>query len=163
MRAEKLHIENFRSIETLDISLQHLCAFIGPNNAGKSNVLDALDLVLGETYPTIRAFSERDFRNHDTSQAIEIRTTFDNPINDDYGNDRIYGIVLRVSSLEDLEYFPIDEDGNRICYSTGTPMRVSNRMREQIPLLHIDIDREGKLATPPNKLDTVGKNSEGAE
>lgn len=157
MRAEKLHIENFRSIETLDISLQHLCAFIGPNNAGKSNVLDALDLVLGETYPTIRAFSERDFRNHDTSQAIEIRTTFDNPINDDYGNDRIYGIVLRVSSLEDLEYFPIDEDGNRICYSTGTPMRVSNRMREQIPLLHIDIDRRVSSQLRPTSWTLWGR------
>lgn len=157
MRVEKLHIENFRSIETLDVSLQHLCAFIGPNNAGKSNILDALDLVLGETYPSIRAFSERDFRNHDTSQAIEIRTTFDSPINDDYGNNRIFGIVLRVSSLEELEYFPTDEDGNRICYSKGTPMRTSNRMREQIPLLHIDIDRRVSSQLRPTSWTLWGR------
>ena len=94
MRVGKLHIKNFRSIEELDIELQSLSAFIGPNNAGKSNILDALDLILGETWPTIRAFSERDFRNHDPGQTIEIKTTFDSPINDDSANPRIYGFML---------------------------------------------------------------------
>jgi predicted ATP-dependent endonuclease of OLD family len=106
VRVKELYIKNFRSIEELDIELQPLCAFIGPNNAGKSNILDALDLVLGETYPTIRAFSERDFRNHDTSQPIEIKATFDGPIDDDYGNPRVHGFVLNVDA-NNLEYTAI--------------------------------------------------------
>lgn len=140
MRVGKLHIKNFRSIEELDIELQSLSAFIGPNNAGKSNILDALDLILGETWPTIRAFSERDFRNHDPGQTIEIKTTFDSPINDDYANPRIYGFMLNVSS-NNLDYFPVDGQGDRLYYSSGYPLRVSTNMREQIPLLHIGIDR----------------------
>lgn len=159
MRAQKLYIENFRSIEQLDIELEPLCAFIGPNNAGKSNILDALDLVLGETYPTIRAFSERDFRNHDTSQAIKIRTTFDSPINDDYGNSCIHGITLKVDSLNDLEYFPTDEYGNRVHYQSGAraPMRVSSPMREQVPLLHIDIDRKVSSQLRPTSWTLWGR------
>lgn len=157
MRVERLYIKNFRSIETLDIELQPLCTFIGPNNTGKSNILDSLDLVLGETYPTIRAFSERDFRNHDTSQVIEITTIFDSPVNDDYGRPLIHGITLRLNRPDDLEYFPIDEHGERILYSTGTPMRISTRMREQIPLLHISVDRRVESQLRPTSWTLWGK------
>lgn len=159
MRIKELYIKNFRSIEELNIELQPLCAFIGPNNAGKSNILDALDLVLGETYPTIRAFSARDFRNHDTSQAIEIRTTFDGPIDDGYGNSNIYGMTLKVKNLNDIEYFPIDEDGNRVRYRSGVggQMRVSNLMRQQIPLLHISIDRRVESQLRPTSWTLWGK------
>jgi len=156
VRVGKLHIKGFRSIEELDIELQPLCAFIGPNNAGKSNILDALDLVLGETWPTIRAFSERDFRNHDTSQTIEIKTIFDTLIADDYGNPRIYGFMLSVSS-NNLEYFPIDKQGDRLYYQSGYPLRVSNKMREQIPLLHIGIDRRVEPQLRPTGWTLWGK------
>jgi len=156
VRVGKLYIKDFRSIEELDIELQPLCAFIGPNNAGKSNILDALDLVLGETWPTIRAFSERDFRNHDTSQTIEIKTIFDTLIADDYGNPRIYGFMLSVSS-NNLEYFPIDKQGDRLYYQSGYPLRVSNNMREQIPLLHIGIDRRVEPQLRPTGWTLWGK------
>jgi putative ATP-dependent endonuclease of OLD family len=157
MRVQRLHIENFRSIELIDIELQPFCAFIGPNNAGKSNILDALDLVLGETYPTIRAFSEKDFRNHDTNRPIEIRTTFDTPINDDYGRSNTYGITLKVSGVNDLEYFPTDEHGDRLYYQTERPIRISNAMREQIPLLHIDIDRRVSSQLRPTSWTLWGR------
>lgn len=156
MRIEKLYIKNFRSIEELDIELQPLCAFIGPNNAGKSNILDALDLVLGETYPTIRAFSERDFHNHDTSQSIEIKATFDCPINDDYGNHHVYGFMLNVDA-SNLEYLTMDSQGNTLQYESGRPIRPSNKMREQIPLLHIGIDRRVESQLRPTGWTLWGK------
>jgi putative ATP-dependent endonuclease of OLD family len=41
-----VHIENFRSIKQLDLDLDDTTVLIGPNNEGKSAVLDALRFVL---------------------------------------------------------------------------------------------------------------------
>jgi len=46
MRVSRLQIENFRSIRNLDIELGDTTVFIGPNNAGKTAILDAVRIVL---------------------------------------------------------------------------------------------------------------------
>jgi len=46
MRITRLHIENFRSIRQLDIELGDTTVLIGPNNAGKTAILDAIRIVL---------------------------------------------------------------------------------------------------------------------
>lgn len=46
MRITRLRIENFRSIRNLDIELGDTSVFIGPNNVGKTAILDAVRLVL---------------------------------------------------------------------------------------------------------------------
>ena len=61
MAISRVHIENFRSVKTLDFVPGRYAVLIGENNAGKSNVLKALNLALGEAWPTERSFSEEDF------------------------------------------------------------------------------------------------------
>ena len=46
MRITRLHIENFRSIRKIDVSLGETTVFIGPNNAGKTAILEALRIAL---------------------------------------------------------------------------------------------------------------------
>jgi putative ATP-dependent endonuclease of OLD family len=46
MRISRLRIENFRSVRHLDIDLGDTTVFIGPNNAGKTAILDAVRIVL---------------------------------------------------------------------------------------------------------------------
>ena len=46
MRISRLRIENFRSIRNVDIELGQTTVFIGPNNAGKTAILDAVRIVL---------------------------------------------------------------------------------------------------------------------
>ena len=46
MKITHVHIENFRSIKQLDLDLDDTTVLIGPNNEGKSAVLDALRFVL---------------------------------------------------------------------------------------------------------------------
>ncbi len=46
MRIRELIIHNFRSIKDLKIEAEHLVVLVGPNNAGKSNALAALDFAL---------------------------------------------------------------------------------------------------------------------
>ena len=46
MRLTRLRIENFRSIRQLDLELGGTTVFIGPNNAGKTAILDAVRIAL---------------------------------------------------------------------------------------------------------------------
>src|SRR5574338_725729 len=46
MRISRLRIQNFRSIRDLDIELGDTTVFIGPNDSGKSAILDAVRIVL---------------------------------------------------------------------------------------------------------------------
>lgn len=54
MKLVKVQIQNFRSIKKVTFDVGDLCALIGPNNAGKSNILNALSYLLGDTWPTTR-------------------------------------------------------------------------------------------------------------
>ena len=42
---DQVHIKNFKSLEDIHLNCGNLIAFIGENNSGKSNVLEALDLL----------------------------------------------------------------------------------------------------------------------
>ena len=51
MKIQRVVIKNFRSIQQVDFEPGSLCALVGENNAGKSTILVALNLVLGEQFP----------------------------------------------------------------------------------------------------------------
>lgn len=46
MRITRLTIENFRSIKALELDLNETTVLIGPNNAEKTAILDAIKIVL---------------------------------------------------------------------------------------------------------------------
>ena len=46
MHVSRIEIRNFRSIRHLAIDLGDTTVFVGPNNAGKTAILDALRLAL---------------------------------------------------------------------------------------------------------------------
>jgi putative ATP-dependent endonuclease of OLD family len=50
MRITRVRIENFRSIQSLDIHLDDVTVLIGPNNAGKSAIVDAIRIVLSRRW-----------------------------------------------------------------------------------------------------------------
>ena len=52
MKISRLEIKNFRSIKHIVIEPRELCSLIGPNNVGKTNILRAIDLILGEGWTT---------------------------------------------------------------------------------------------------------------
>lgn len=73
MRISRLRIENFRSIRHLDIELGDTTVFIGPNNAGKTAILDAVRIVLTRRWGQRgTGFTEHDV--HRPDQAGDPRT-----------------------------------------------------------------------------------------
>src|SRR2546427_12595855 len=82
MRITSLRIENFRSIKRLDTELCDTTVFIGPNNAGKTAILDAVRIALtrrwgqrgtGFTENDVHLASENDDPKSSTGIAIELR------------------------------------------------------------------------------------------
>lgn len=65
VRISKLKINNFRSIKSLNIDLPQICALIGPNNTGKSNIIGAIQRVLARDWVNVNAFDENDVYGHD--------------------------------------------------------------------------------------------------
>ncbi|USN94856.1 MAG: AAA family ATPase [Candidatus Nomurabacteria bacterium] len=76
MKITRVSIKNFKSFKTERIDFDNLMAFIGENNAGKSNVLKSLDLFFSSTQKL-----PVDYFN-DTKQPIVIQIWF-NDLNDD--------------------------------------------------------------------------------
>ena len=74
-----IHIENFRSIRNLDLSLGQINALIGRNNVGKSNIIYAIKLLLDEKWPA-NAITEEDICNYEKDLECKIELYFDTPI-----------------------------------------------------------------------------------
>ncbi len=76
MYLSRLYIENYRSIQKIDLKFEPgKNVIVGRNNSGKSNILKAIDLVLGEYSPTYNKtenVTENDFHCGNFSDPIFI-------------------------------------------------------------------------------------------
>lgn len=63
-------IKNFKSIKELTINPANLCAVIGSNSSGKTNIFKAIDLVLGEGWTTKAKVARDLFYNLCTSGVV---------------------------------------------------------------------------------------------
>ena len=75
---KKIYIKNFRSIKEITLDPSNLSALIGPNSSGKTNILKAIDLVLGEGWTTKAKVARELFNN--PNEQIEIEIKFSNPV-----------------------------------------------------------------------------------
>lgn len=150
----ELIIENFRSIRNAKINLNSMNAFIGPNNAGKSNIMKALNLVLGDIYPSVRSFDEKDFYNYDKSNPIKIEVRFDSQLT---CNPNVYGFQLTFDGVN-CEYFAIDDNGNVVTYpSSGREVRVTNEMKDEVALMYLGLDRQASQQIKGTQWTLYGK------
>ncbi len=79
-RITKLSIEGYRSIrDRIEIQFPpgQPVVLVGENNAGKSNIVRALQLVLGPFWPGSHAPEDHEFFSRNTSRSIKIEVEFD--------------------------------------------------------------------------------------
>jgi putative ATP-dependent endonuclease of OLD family len=178
MQIKRVHIENFRSIKALDFDPGSYAVLIGENNAGKSNVLRAINLVLGENWPSERSFSEEDFFNQDTSQDIVIQVFFDSPWEEWRNKFKITvaGFELKCHALQKksgkklrgeltTDFGCIDENGKACKYPADTgqykgmwlPLRVSSEYRERLPFIYVGVLREYDKQNPTSRWSVLRK------
>jgi predicted ATP-dependent endonuclease of OLD family len=148
----RIIINNFRSIEHRDIPLGSMNAFIGPNNSGKSNILRALDTVIGDTWPS-RPFTDRDFFQHDTTRTIEILVLFDAALQCD---QTVHGFRLAYDLAHGVDYNAVDDAGD-VLIAFNRPKRVTNEMRNEVALLYLELDRQSERQLRPSTWTLYGK------
>ena len=100
----QINIKNFRSIVDLSIEPSNLTALIGPNSTGKTNILKAIDLVLGEGWTT-KAKVARELFN-DPTKPIEIEIFFDKsiiiPNGSKFGDTEVSNVKLKMTLIPEL-------------------------------------------------------------
>ncbi|MDK2929031.1 MAG: hypothetical protein PWP73_622 [Methanococcus sp.] len=106
MYLSKVHIENYRSIKELDLTFdQGKNVIVGKNNAGKSNIIKAIDIVLGERVPDWNKYeniSKSDFFNADTSEDILIVCEL----------SKEHGENLKFSNVNNSAFFKVCKSNN---------------------------------------------------
>lgn len=102
MKIANLYIENFRSVRSLSIDLDDTTLFIGPNNAGKSAILEAVRIALSRRWGQRgTGFTEEDVHREDdstdprTAPPVRIQFTFRESTPDEWPEDM-------VTELEDI-------------------------------------------------------------
>jgi len=161
-----LRIENFRSIKSLKVDLSMFNVLVGPNSSGKTNILRALDLLIGPAYPSVNHFDESDFYSHDLSKTITIEIRFGNPICYSHSLKRktynIYGFKLTFDGNE-MNYVAIASDVNipRSTQSTEESeffeIKVNNEMREKVSMMYLPLDRQAYQQITPSQWKIYGK------
>ena len=165
MKIQRLSIKNFRSIKELVIELPNVCALVGPNNAGKTNILEAMRRVLMPEYgPRATHFSEDDVYLRDPDKHIEISVTFGIPISyarlknaepvqiatlqfafdrykrgDSKGQRRLEQQCLGIEGQALMVQKTYGATGKRPDFEPLTS--IPQEVRDQVPFIHIGIDR----------------------
>lgn len=159
----KLRVRNFRSLTHVEVPLAPLTAIVGPNGTGKTSLLRAIELVLGEAWPSLRSFRiPQDFTGFDATRDIEIVVEFDPPyIHHDTHSNEYPIVALRLTckpykrsgkwgSAGDLhaDIEPLNSQGAVPSVAIGQPtkgqrtqfgpLRVGTDLREHARVLFID-------------------------
>jgi predicted ATP-dependent endonuclease of OLD family len=174
MRIRRLQIEGFRSLKAIDFDVPQICALVGPNNSGKSNLLDALRRVLGRDWVTVSSFSEDDVWKRDPDGDAVIKISLDPPLQ--YvklkGSDpvEIHGLSHQFTrykrgekkGLRRLETGCLDNKGDPPVVLAKQPKKGEQRkyepligipqeVRDQIPLIYIGTRRSLRDQLPDGR------------
>lgn len=82
MKITQIEIQNYRSIKDVVLHPTDLMALVGPNNAGKTNILSALNFVLGDRWPSANSLEPTDRFNKERHRNIRIIIHFARENND---------------------------------------------------------------------------------
>ena len=77
MRISRIIIENWRSAKTVDFSPADLTVLVGANNAGKSNILSAVNFLIGDRWPIPGNLLDSDFFMSDRNRRLRIQLNFE--------------------------------------------------------------------------------------
>ncbi len=158
MAIKRIYIENFRSIKNLDFKPTMLTSLVGKNNSGKSNILRAIELMLGERWPPY-AISEDDIYNHDENLIAKIEIYFDEPIiHNYYGRDiEIDGFSMEFDATHGGNLACIKENGNEVMTQYNKPLALSNKIRSKVPVVLVGVDRNLSKILSASQWTVLGK------
>jgi putative ATP-dependent endonuclease of OLD family len=129
MLIDKIRVKNYRSCKDITIYPQDIMALVGPNNAGKTNILSALNFLLGERWPSRQGLALSDFYNQEERRPLAVEVGF-------RGNE---GNIASMQFAED----PANGDLRaRYTYFNNPKLyTLNNQIRETGALVYLDAAR----------------------
>jgi len=137
-RITSLSIKGYRSIKDkieLRFPKNVPLVLVGENNAGKTNILRAIDLVLGEFWPGSKEPEDHEFWNRDaTNGKIEIEIQFEElKVDDGTSVDKFRWVYDPKSTTKKCNF---------TAFSSGKPINyVKSEWRDQCMCMYIGADR----------------------
>lgn len=99
MRVAQVKVSYYRSIENIVLYFPENKPLVlfGPNNAGKSNILSAINRILGERYPTYVEMQDSDYFQRDRADypTVDIAAVFSEPLYYDRNFKPIQTVAVR--------------------------------------------------------------------
>ncbi len=142
MRLEHFKIQSFRSIEDVSIYFpkNKPVVIFGPNNAGKSNILKALDCLLGEKYSTYFDFQDSDYFLRDKKEFpnISLSATFD----EDFYRSRGGETTKKICFTTNLDVEGKTEHLYHLDNEAKTKIYLSQEQRSRCNFILIDATRD---------------------
>lgn len=156
LKIKQIQIKNFRSIVNSTISADNINIFVGLNDAGKSNVLKALNLFFNEeTEPGVAFDFENDYSKFATvrknkAKEISIIVTFSIPSNFRDNEDVVWKKVWRHDGLysdnfKELSFSPYSKVPTlikRVKYKYVPAVKSNNYFKLLLSDLYISIAQE---------------------
>lgn len=176
-RIKRVRIEGFRSIEAIEFEPSPLCALVGENGAGKSNILQALKVALGKEWHRVDDFSEDDILDRRSDGEILIEIEFDPPpehvaFRNTEGVPvpmlRFHLTRYKVNTARAdkgdlrLDAKPLKANGDPV-FVLASPLRrgqrpeftpltsIPNSLKRQVPLIYVGTDRQLRGQLPSTR------------
>ncbi len=140
----KIRIRRFRSIDDLTINCGRLTILVGPNDAGKSNIVRALNLFFngetdpGEPFNFQKDFNKFSFVRKKVAKQVEIEITFTLPTNFSGGKKHTEVILKKIWRRDGLlldSAKPKFSSGDAIGSGSKIPKYLSSHMLEYVPAI----------------------------
>ncbi|MEA2505745.1 MAG: putative ATP-dependent endonuclease of the family [Actinomycetota bacterium] len=174
---------NFRALQGVEVPVGSLTAIVGANGSGKTSFLRAINLLLGNAWPSLRSLNiPEDFTDFRTAKPIEISVSFDEPLEredrrgvhkDVYGLKLVCAEYKRKTKKGDvgdlhLDFLPVGAKGKELFYAPN-PLRKGERpdlrplinastgIRDQARILFIDHRRSLTQHLPTTRGSILGQ------
>ncbi len=136
-RIQRLVVHNYRSISgPLDIKIPPKVplALVGENNTGKSNLVRAIDLVLGDSWPGNYAPEDHEFYNRERgTRPIQISVAVNGVVDPRYNGALVEKLVWSFDQEEKARL--------RTYFENGDDRATNNEVRQQCMCVVIEADR----------------------
>ncbi len=143
MRINYLKIRNWRSIKEIQLCPGGLTALVGPNNSGKTNILSALNFLLGDRYPQSQSLEDKDFFNKNRKDAFEIKVEFER-------GEQIEGLSFALPTYGRERELTAQYKGGRVSGAT-------NDARRSCGFVYLDAGRNFDLQFGSSKWSLFGQ------
>lgn len=113
MRLSKIKIRNYRSIKDIEFDFPEsgILVLVGENNAGKSNIIRAIDLICGEAWIGKEKLEDHDYYLRDKTKRISIDLSFSNGRSVNFSPENNKWGINYFSNLDQTQRMPF---GNSI-------------------------------------------------